>query len=171
MSRILRQGQVLAGGVQNLTIDSVKLIDDQLNALLSGDVGKVITNFSDFGFKQINELQEPLSIVSRILLIISGLIWLGVAIHNKNYASLYLANNAKILYIAFGVAAIYTIYITYINTQREPETFDNLSDDQRVLIKQKVAQLEDQLSNVQLTADQVSLIKSKVSQIKEKYNL
>jgi uncharacterized membrane protein YuzA (DUF378 family) len=176
MSEILREGQVIAGSVQNTVVNVSQLLQNQINALKAGNPEKVITNFWDFGVKQLDELTHPLIILSNILLIIGGLNSAAIALQNKNYINLYAGNvYARGIFIAMGAAAVYIIYVKYFNAKAreygKKESFENISDEQLKLIKEKIYKLkQNTLTLVSSDNDKVILMKQ-IQDLEKQYGI
>lgn len=174
MSRLLKQGQVLTGAVTGTLNNTVNLIQRQLLALKTGNVSGVITNFVDFGLKQFDELRSPLIIVANLLVIIGALNWLGIGLYNKNYISMQFGNvTARSLFIAVGIAGIYLIYVKYINYKRvtKKEQFEDLSDEQRILIKAKVSEMRKAALMSGATPQEMQNINAQIRDIEQQYGI
>lgn len=53
---------------------------------------------------------SPISIITRLLIIIGALNWLAVGALNTNYVSKYAGEHAKTIFILVGIAGIYQLY-------------------------------------------------------------
>jgi uncharacterized membrane protein YuzA (DUF378 family) len=173
MSILLREGEIITGSVRNTVVNVADLIQNQINALKTGNPQKVITNFVDFGFKQIDELRNPLVVVSNILLILGGLNYLGIALHNKNYINLYAGIlYSKGIFIAMGVAAVYMIYVKYFNAKIDnKEDFENLSNDQLVLIKEKIYEMKQNVLTADLSKSDKEILFKQILDLEKQYGI
>jgi uncharacterized membrane protein YuzA (DUF378 family) len=176
MSEIFREGQVIAKSVQNTTVNIVELLQNQINALKSGNPEKVITNFWDFGVKQLDELNHPLIILSNILLILGGLNSAAIALQNKNYIVLYAGSSyARGIFIAMGVAAVYMIYVKYFNAKAraydKKENFENISNVQLELIKKQIYAMKQKTLTLVLSDKDKAILMKQIQDLEKQYGI